>query len=210
MTQRKSQAALGVTLLAMMACSLPSFLLGGDSQPTSHPTEPQSQAPSKAAGSSAECLVGTWELADLSEFMASVLPPQSEGTLTYNGTTGTAYYMFNSDRTAGVQADDPKVDYQLGGDLNLDIQVGLNGTDTADYTVAQGNLLSTTNVNIDNLAMTLTMGGMPAGDSTTLGSMVPFFGEMATATPFTCTTTTLTYTPVTEGAQAVVFTRITP
>ncbi len=206
MTQRKLQAALGVTLLAMMACSLPSFHLGGDSQPT----EPQSQAPSEAAGTSAACLVGTWELADLSEFMASVLPPQSEGTLTYNGTTGTAYYMFNSDGTAGVQADDLKVDYQLGGGLNLDIQVGLNGTGTADYTGAQGNLLSTTNVNIDNLSMTLTMGGMPAGDSTTLGSMVPFFGETATAKPFTCTTTTLTYTPVTEGAQAVVFTRITP
>ncbi len=71
-------------------------------------------------------------------------------------------------------------------------------------------MLSTTNVNIDNLAMTLTLGGMPAGDSTTLGSLVPFFGETATATPFSCATTTLTYTPATEGAQAVVFTRIAP
>ena len=210
MTQRKLQAALGVTILAMLACSLPSFLLGGDSQPTSQPTEPQSQAPSEASGSGAACLVGTWELADLSEFMASVLPPQSEGTLTYKGTSGTAYYMFNSDGTAGVQAEDLKVDYQLGGGLNLDIQVSLNGTGTADYTVAEGHLLSTTNVNIDNLAMTLTMGGMPTGDSTPLGGMVPFFGETATATPFTCTTTTLTYTPVTEGAKAVVFTRVAP
>jgi hypothetical protein len=149
-------------------------------------------------------------VADLSEFMASVLPPQSEGTLTYKGTTGTARYRFNADGTDRVEADDLKVDYQLGGGLKLDIQVGLNGTGTADYTVTEGNLLSTPNVNIDNLALTLTMGGRPAGDSTTLGSPIPFFGETATATPFTCTTTTLTYTPATEGAQAVVFTRVGP
>ncbi|MCX6026252.1 MAG: hypothetical protein NTY23_08360 [Chloroflexi bacterium] len=154
--------------------------------------------------------MGTWELADLSEFIASVLPPQSEGTLTYKGTTGTARYIFNADRTTKVEADDLKVDHQLGGGLNLDIQVGLNGMGTAAYTATEGNLLSTTNVNIDNLALTLTMGGRPAGDSTTLGSLIPFFGETATATPFTCITTTLTYMPATEGAQAVVFTRVGP
>ena len=211
MTQRKLQAVLGVVLLSMLACSLPTSLLGlVQATPASGEPEAMVTAPPFPVASGAECLVGTWELADLSEFMASVLPPQSEGTLTYKGTSGTAYYMFKSDGTAGVQAEDLKVDYQLGGGLNLDIQVSLNGTGTADYTVAQGHLLSTTNVNIDDLAMVLTMGGIPTGDGTTLGGMVPFFGETATATPFTCTPTTLTYTPVTEGAQAVVFTRIAP
>ena len=211
MTLRRLQLVIGMGLAGTLACSSPFGLLGGgNATPASNGPETIATAPPFPVASGAECLVGTWELADLSEFMASVLPPQSEGTLTYKGTAGTAFYTFNSDGTAGVQADQLKVDYQLGGGLNLDIQVSLNGHGTADYSVAEGNLLSTTNVNIDDLAMALTMGGMPTGDGSTLGGMVPFFGETASATPFTCTPTTLTYTPVTEGAQAVVFTRIAP
>ncbi len=123
MTHRELQAVLGVTLLAMLACSLPTSLLGGvQATPASGKPEAMVTAPPFPVASGAECLVGTWESADLFEFMASVLPPQSEGTLTYKRTSGTAFYMFNSDGTAGVQANDLKVDCQLGGGLNLDIQ----------------------------------------------------------------------------------------
>ncbi len=140
--------------------------------------------------------------------MASVLPAQGDNTLTYTGTTGSARYTFNADGTATVVADELKVSYQLGGGVDLAIEVALNGTGTADYSVAEGDMLSTTNVNVDDLVMALTIGGLPAGDSTTLGDIVPFFGEGGGSTPFTCSSTTLTYIPAAEGAQAVVFTRV--
>ncbi|MCX6026251.1 MAG: hypothetical protein NTY23_08355 [Chloroflexi bacterium] len=42
MTQRKLQAVVGVTLLALLACNLRTSPLGGASQPTRQPTEPES------------------------------------------------------------------------------------------------------------------------------------------------------------------------
>lgn len=208
MTPRRLHLVIAMGLAATLACSLP-FGLPGSSNATPAAGEPETivSTPLAQAASGAACIVGTWELADLSEYMKSVVP-DTGGTLTYQGMSGTARYIFGADGKAQIEAENLTVSYLMGGDINLDFQVGFNGTGTADYTVAEGNLLSTTNVNVDALALTLTMGGVPFGDSSTLGSMIPFFGETTTATPFTCTSTTLSYTPAAEGAQAVVFTRI--
>ncbi len=209
MKPKSSHLVLAALLLASLACSLP-FGLGSSAatpavgQPVTLVTSPPGQA-----ASGAECIVGTWELADLSDYMKSVVP-DAGGTLTYQGMSGSARYIFGTDGKAQIEADSLQVSYKMSGGVDLDFQVGFNGTGSADYTVAEGNLLSTTNVNVDALALTLTMGGVPFGDSSTLGSMVPFFGETSTAMPFTCTSTMLSYTPPAEGAHAVVFTRVSP
>ncbi len=209
MKPKSSHLALATLLLASLACSLPFGLGSSAATPAAGQPESTPAAPPAQAASGAECIVGTWELTDLSEYMKSVVP-DTGGTLTYQGTSGSARYIFGADGKAQIQADNLQVSYKMGAGINLDFQVGLNGSGTADYTVAEGNLLSTTNVNVDGLALTLTMGGVPFGDSSSLGSMIPFFGETSSAMPFTCTSTTLTYTPAAQGAQPVTFTRVTP
>jgi hypothetical protein len=209
MKPKSSHIALAMLLLASLACSLPFGLGTTAATPAVGQPENMATAPPAQAASGAECIVGTWQLSDLAEYMKSVVP-DTGGTLTYQGMSGSARYIFGGDGKAQVEADNLQVSYKMGAGINLDFQVGFNGHGTADYTVTEGNLLSTSNVNVDGLALTITMGGVPVGDSSTLGSIVPFFGESSAAMPFICTATTLSYTPPTEGAHAVVFTRVSP
>ncbi|MGD0707064.1 MAG: hypothetical protein ABSA51_01275 [Anaerolineaceae bacterium] len=96
-------------------------------------------APSPAAGS---CLIGKWQITDFTSYFDSVgstitSSSKSDVTVTNKGTTGDAWFTFNSDGTAEVSGDNFTQSFEMtASGLDIPASVTINGASQAKYTVS--------------------------------------------------------------------------
>ena len=108
--------------------------------------------PTESAALEGACLVGKWQLDDYSSYFQAIQSVASLGarfTIQNQGTSGSAYFMFNPDGTAQIVTDSFKQTFLVKAGLSgktkdISAKVELDGTASADYTVA-GNSITYTN-----------------------------------------------------------------
>ena len=105
-------------------------------------TESVTNTPAVIAG---DCLIGTWDLIDLTSYMDSIksnINTDSKGDVTFTGvtTSGTATFVFNPDKTSALIADNFNQRFTMvmtvaDAPVEIPISLSINGKSTADYAV---------------------------------------------------------------------------
>jgi len=216
--QRKTiLVTIGLLVLSTMACSLFS---GGnpsgfgeaptDAPQTDDPTPAETNAPPSSSGNDA-CLVGSWSLMDIEQYMASVLPPEltETGELTYDSSSGSAVYTFTTGNTASIQVDEFTVKYQMNmAGISLPLEVMMDGSGSGSYTI-KGNQMLFNSINNNELYMTISLGGAPIGPAEPITGFFPG-GETTSSLTYECSSTTLALTMPVEGSSPVILERTSP
>jgi len=181
--------------------------------PTNTPVPTDTPEPVAISGDA--CVVGTWELSDMSTYMSSIIPATSGAAFTFVGQEGYVRYTFNPDGTVSFDANDFVVHFAIGiSGVSLDLAVSIDGSGTATY-AADAGTLTVSNSDADSLTFSATLGGeeMFSGASGELGSLFGVSEDAASAMLlYQCAGDTLTYTPPVDidNVQAVVLTRVGP
>ena len=128
--------------LMLSACGSASSAATSTSSSTEAATASVATSAPATAGS---CLVGTWQLTDLSAYMNSIeqnTASSSGGdfTLTSQKFTGAASWTFNADNTSEFSADNFEQDFTMtttagGQSIDIPISLKINGKSTAAYSV---------------------------------------------------------------------------
>lgn len=177
-------------------------------QPTStpRPTRTPAPTPTPTPISGAACLVGRWQVTDLSAYVASLAVPgkvlSDSGPVTYqfdrNGQARVTVDHFTMQVKAAVQG------------FMLNLNVVIDGAVTARYTGANDQL-AFSNVQLDGLIVSAGTGQRPlfSGTPTEMAdlfglSLDPLFNTAA----YTCRGDVLAYTPPFQNASEVVLKRI--
>ncbi len=156
-------AALGLMVtLILSACNMPIT-------PTPHPTSTPTPAPqpTEAAAPSemgAACVVGTWQVNNLAEYLQAALPQMIEGaTVSVGEVSGNLTYTFNAEGTTVGKAEDFKIKATVTTNgLSLPGQIVVNGSSTGKYQADDGQgLLSLTSVSPGDLTVSATVAGVP-------------------------------------------------
>ncbi|MBI5564921.1 MAG: hypothetical protein HY870_08505 [Chloroflexi bacterium] len=184
--------------------------------PTAAPTATTAPTPTTAPtatplpASSSACLVGTWELVDLSNYMQSVFA-QTGGAVSFVGQTGRIVYVFDADGSANVDAQDFTMMMAMAVEkLTFDINVIISGAAESQY-AATDDQITFSNGELKGLKISATMNGAELFANTP-AELAAMFG--ASSDPkyntfgYQCDTTTLVYTPPVENAQPVVMKRV--
>ncbi len=173
---------------------------------TSEPTD----TPAPQTASSVDCLVGTWEISDFSQYFASIMV-QIKTPFTISDQTGNLTLTFGPDGKALMKADQWKV--TLTGNVQnvpLTIVISVNGTAKADYTAADGKIVFTNRTN-DNMVMSSTVNGQElfSGTSDELAGLFGISGSnnAFNTFPYECAGNLLNYTPPVKNAKAVILKR---
>ena len=134
-------------VLMLSACGSASSASPSTSSSTEAPTAPAATSASatSAPAAAGSCLVGTWQLTDLSAYMNSIeqnTASSSGGdfTLTSQKFSGAASWTFNADNTAEFSADNFEQDFTMsttvgGQSMDIPISLKINGKSTAAYSV---------------------------------------------------------------------------
>ncbi len=128
------------------------------------------------------------------------------------GQTGTVTYVFGNDGTASVKADNFKLTLKIKSQgLTIDIIVSINGHATAKFTLADPDKMIFSAAQLGDLTFNATVNGTEVLSGTP-AEMAAMFGlspdpKYSTFT-YTCSDTTLSYTPPIQNAKPVVFKRV--
>ena len=178
--------------------------------PAPSPT-PQSTATSASAEGRA-CLVGaTWQLSDMSEYFTGVMSQAGNGAEVI-GQTGTVTYVFGNDGVASVEADNFQLTLQLKSEgMTSDIIVSINGQATANFTLTEPDKITFSDPQMGDLSFSATVNGIEVLSGTP-DEMAAMFGvspdpKYNTFT-YTCSDTTLSYTPPVQNARPLIFKRV--
>ncbi len=172
-------------------------------QPTDTPTPTFTPTPISGAA----CLIGQWQVADQAAFLAS-LGVQGQAL----SQSGPITYRFDADGQAQVTVDQfaMKVKAPIKG-LPLTVNVLIDGSARADYTATRSDQLAFSNVLLDGLTVTVSLGkqelfsGTPTEMADTFGlSLAPLFN----AATYACRGDVLKYTPPLQNAREVQLQRV--
>jgi hypothetical protein len=177
------------------------------------PTEPPAPTATAAPVTGATCLIGTWKIADMSDYFASVMS-QADNIAAIVGQNGRLLYTFTADGQATVKAEAFQEIIELTTQgLKLEMILTVNGEATSTYTSTPDTF---TFANADNSAFKLsaTLNGQEMFSDTTPDEMAAAFGvsndpKYNTST-YECDGDTLKITPPVQNARAIVFQRDTP
>jgi hypothetical protein len=184
-------------------------------QPTSTPRPTNTPAPTITPAptntptpiSGAACLVGQWQVEDLSSYVASLAV---QGQVLSEA--GPVTYQFDPNGQARVTVDHftMKVKAPVQG-FTLNLNVVIDGEATARYTGSPSDQLAFSNVNLDGLTVSAGTGkrtlfsGTPTEMADLFGlSLDPLFNTST----YTCRGDVLNYTPPLQNASEVVLTRV--
>jgi hypothetical protein len=177
------------------------------------PTETPAPTATPAPLIGATCLVGTWKIADMSDYFASVMS-QADNIASIVGTNGRMLYTFTADGRASVQAEKFQEIIELTTQgLKLEMILTVNGEATSTYT---GTPDTFTFANADNSAFKLsaTLNGQEMFSDTTPDEMAAAFGvsndPKYNTSVYECAGDTLKITPPVQNARAIVFQRDIP
>lgn len=182
---------------------------------TTAPTEtpvPVTDTPVPAPASGAACVVGTWEMADMGAYMASIIPSAAGAAIDVTGQEGFLRYTFSDDGTVAFNADNFVLHFAIsisGAAFNLDVSI--NGTGTATYSGDDAGNLQFSNASTEDLTFSASLNGTElfSGSSTELAGLFGASPDGGSATiVYECQGDTLRYTPPVANAQPVVLRRI--
>jgi hypothetical protein len=172
-------------------------------QPTNTPAPTYTPTPISGAA----CLVGKWQVENLSGYMASLAVPGQ-----VLSESGPITYQFDKNGQARVTVDHftMKVKAPVQG-FTLNLNVVIDGEATARYTGSSSNQLAFSNVQLDGLTVSAGTGkrelfsGTPAEMADLFGlSLDPLFNTST----YSCRGDTLKYIPPLQNASEVVLTRV--
>lgn len=173
---------------------------------TPKPSNTPTATPTPTPISGAACLIGQWQVEDLSSFVAS-LGVQGQ----VQNESGPITYRFDAQGKARVMVDQfaMKVKVPVRG-LPLSLNVTIDGEATAEY-IANSNQLAFSNAQLDGLAISAKLGQqeMFAGTPT---EMAALFGlsldPLFNTSTYTCHGDILKYTPPLQNTSEVTLQRI--
>ena len=167
--------------------------------------------PVPQAASGDACLIGTWEISDFSQYLASIAV-RIKTPFTITGREGNVRLTFGADGRAAMKADQWKV--TLTGKVQnvpLTIVISINGAAAADYAAADGKIVYSNRQN-DNMIMSSTVNGAElfSGTSDELAGLFGITGSnnAFNTLPYECAGDSLRYTPPIMNASAVILKRV--
>ncbi|HLF26257.1 MAG TPA: hypothetical protein VJG32_07970 [Anaerolineae bacterium] len=177
--------------------------------PEPTPTSAATNTPAAVAGDA--CVVGTWELSDMSGYIESVMS-NVEG-IEFAGQDGAVRYTFAPDGQALFDAQNFAMRFEgavSGVPLNLEISI--NGTGTATYEVSAAGSMTISNSDVTDMTFSATLNGAEifSDASGELGSLFGAVDDETATLTYTCAGDTLTYTPPLENAQPITLNRVSP
>lgn len=208
------RVALGVGMVLLLAaCNLPI-------NPTQTPEPTPTSVPPLELGSAstgAACLVGTWQIDDLNQYMQAVLPQMIEGAQAQiKDVSGVLTYSFNADGTTIGLAQDFMVtaDVTTSG-FTVPGEITLNGATSGQYLVDESQTLVTlSSVAPGSLVVSASVSGIPVVQDAPMNDLLSFnSGQSASgSTTFLCdgNTLTLAIDVPNTGIQSLVLTRVQP
>lgn len=160
-------AALSLLLVTVLAaCNLP-VTPTPLPEPTALPAPTQDASEPAAIGSA--CVVGTWQVSNLAEYVGAALPQMVEGAqISLGEMSGGLTYTFNPDGTTLGQANDfsIKATVEMNG-LKLPGQIQVNGSSQGKYSVDEGQgLLTLTEITAGDLSVSANVAGIPVVQQT--------------------------------------------
>jgi hypothetical protein len=173
-----------VMVLALSACNFPLLAGSGTSTPEPGMETPMMDEPTAAAtdgapvGGGGSCLVGKWQVSDLSAYfnsLSNMLPEGSDASVTNTEVSGTATFEFRADGTGTFVADQFKQAYTMsftsnGTTIDIPMSVLINGTAESGYTV-EGDEITFHDQTSNNSVITIDiMGNTTEVDSELLGT----------------------------------------
>ncbi len=191
------------------ATSTPTSTPAPTSTPTSTNTPTPTYTPTPISG--AACLIGAWNVEDLSSYLTSLTGGTNTQAQVLSG-SGPITYRFDTQGQARITVDhlSMKMKVPVQG-IPLTLNVTINGDATAGYITADPNQLAFFNAQLDGLAVSAKLGtqelfaGTPAQLANLFGfSLEPLFS----AATYDCRANTLKYTPPLRDAHEVILQRI--
>ena len=182
--------------------------------PTTTPAPTATTAPTAtpAPAQGAACLTRSpWQLADMSDYFTGVMAQVGNGAK-FVGQDGTVTYVFGTDGTASVTADNFKM--TLGVDVQgvtLNIVVSINGHATSNYTLSDPNKITFSKPELGDLKFSATMNGteLLSGTPDELAAMFGISPDSKYNTfTYDCNGDTLKYTPPVKNARPLTFKRV--
>lgn len=177
------------------------------------PTETPAPTATSAPLVGATCLIGTWKIADMSDYFASVMS-QADNIAAIVGQNGRLLYTFTADGQASVKAEEFQEIIELTTQgLKLEMILTVNGEAASTYTSTPDTF---TFADTDNSAFKLsaTLNGQEMFSDTTPDEMAAAFGvsndPKYNTSIYECAGDTLKITPPVQKARAIVFQRDTP
>ncbi len=180
---------------ALMGCTLPFS-----------PPSPSAYLPTVATLPSGEdCLVGTFELNDFGDAVASLLPK----TVEYTNTTGRMTWTFTAGGIIEASADHFTLAFQMKNDPSIGITVLMNGTARRFYKLSGPDQITFWNADDSQFTWSETVGGisMPVDAMfKLLAPLPPSDGTMS----YKCEILSLTIYPSVAGAKPLGLTKTGP
>ena len=176
-------------------------------KPTNTPTPTYTPTPISGAA----CLVGAWNVEDLSSYLAALTGGTNTQAQVLSG-SGPITYRFATQGRARVTVDQlaMKLKVPVRG-LSLNLTVTIDGDAAAGYTAGNSNQLEFSQVQLDGLTVSAKLGKQElfAGTPGEMADLVGFSLEpLFSAAAYDCRADTLKYTPPLQDAREVVLKRI--
>ncbi len=191
---------LGFFGLVSIACNLPSFLQSDLEAPV--PTEAVEEtrqvetAPVTTAVptvSAQACLVGTWEINGLSDYVLAAIPPDmaEEYELQYQGTNGNAYFTLSPDGVAILQVEQLEFLFEARFSVfTVPITVSVDGQAVGEYFV-DGNILTTSSMDTSGLTASAQAMGNDLADPAEIIEAIPLIRPPFNKAEYSCAGDTL-------------------
>ncbi len=175
--------------------------------PTSTPTPTYTPTPISGAA----CLIGAWNVEDLSSYLTALTGGTSTQAQVLSG-SGPITYRFDAQGRARIIVDQLIVKMKVPVQrIPLTLNVTIDGDATASYTTSDPNQLAFSSAQLDGLAVSAKLGeqelfaGTPTQMANLFGfSLEPLFG----AATYDCRADTLKYTPPLQDAHEVILKRV--
>jgi hypothetical protein len=180
---------------------------------TSVPINTPAPTATAAPAIGATCLVGTWEVTDMSDYFAAVMA-KTKTNAAIVGQKGQLLYTFTPDGHAAIKAGpfQETVQAKVQG-LALDMVITLDGQATSAYT-STPDKITFTNPDNSHFKISATLNGQDMFAGTTPDDLAAAFGVSAdpkyNTSSYECDGDTLKITPPVQNAHAIALKRTTP
>ena len=148
---------------------------------------PQPSTPTEA--SDQDCLNGTWEITNLSDYILAAIPSDlaESYNLKYKGSTGKATFTFTPNGSITLRADQIEILFDAKVSIiTLPLKVQIDGTASGDYTL-EGDVLTTANINTAELDASAKAAGQDVIDPAQVINAIPLVKAPYNTAEITCT-----------------------
>ena len=180
--------------------------------PTDTPVPTPTALPAPATG--ATCLMGTWEVTDMSNYFAGVMSG-ADNMASIVDQSGQLLYSFAPDGRAAIKAKSfqEQVDVKMQG-MTFKVVVAMNGQATSTYTTQDPDKFVFSDANSSGFKLSATVNGQDMFTGTTADELAAAFGVSSdpkyNTTLYQCDGDTLKITPPVTDARPIILKRVTP